>query len=236
MSQSVGAALLRPAVRLEAARAADIAVGQIGGLPQLSADVEWPSREGHGPHSFIASVDCTSLRVGALDIMLPIEGTLSFFYFGGQLDDGEALVLADDCESSAGACVLYTPAEEECGERDAPAGLQPYPKVPLTTLLGLTTAEPWHPQVRDACAPGAPLWNRYDHSVRSQEFLDALPEFDTEVGHHIGGRAHSVQNPVDIEVAGAVMAGRCPRATWPSITRPATGRCSLSSTVTMPPT
>ncbi|MFC8262695.1 YwqG family protein [Streptomyces sp. NPDC057291] len=199
--------LLRPAVRLEAAEAADIAVGQMGGLPKLSADVEWPSWEGHGPLSFIASVDCAMLRVGAVDIMLPIEGTLSFFYFDGQLDDGEALVLADDCESWAGACVLYTRAEDKCGERDAPAALQPYPKVPLTARLGMTAAEPWHPQVRDVFAPGAPLGNRYDHPVCSQDFLDALWEFDGEVGHQIGGHAHSVQNPVEIEVAEAVMDG-----------------------------
>ncbi|MFE7332738.1 YwqG family protein [Streptomyces sp. NPDC057565] len=197
--------LLRPAVRLEAAAAADIAVGQIGGLPKLPVDVEWPSWAGHGPLSFIASLDCALLPVGAVDIMLPAEGTLSFFYFDGQLDDGDALVLAEDRESWGGARVLYTPAEEKWGERDVPAGLQPYPKVPLTARLGMTTSEPWHPQVRDVFAPGAPLGNRYDHPVCSRDFLDALWEFDREVGHQIGGHAHSVQNPVEIEVAEAVM-------------------------------
>ncbi|WSM60544.1 YwqG family protein (plasmid) [Streptomyces sp. NBC_01707] len=40
--------------------------------------MEWPSWEGHGPLSFIASVDCAMLPAGAVDIMLPIGGTLSF--------------------------------------------------------------------------------------------------------------------------------------------------------------
>ncbi|MCX5377886.1 YwqG family protein [Streptomyces sp. NBC_00091] len=199
--------LLRPAVRLETAAASDIAVGQIGGLPKLPAEVEWPSWEGHGPLSFIASVDCAMLPAGAVDITLPAEGTLSFFYFDGQLDDGEALVLAEDRESRAGARVLYTTADETCGERDAPAGLKPYPRVPLAARPGMTATEPWHPQVRDAFAPGAPLGNRYDHPVCGQDFLDAVWEFGDEAGHQIGGHAHSIQNPVEIEVAEAVTDG-----------------------------
>ncbi|MFI1286791.1 YwqG family protein [Streptomyces sp. NPDC020858] len=199
--------LLRPAVRLETAAASDIAVGQIGGLPRLPADVEWPSWEGHGPLSFIASVDCAMLPAGAVDITIPAEGTLSFFYFDGQLDDGEALVLAEDRESWAGARVLYTTADETCGERDAPAGLTPYPRVPLAAHTSMTAAEPWHPQIRDTFAPAAPLGNRYDHPVCKQDFLDAMGEFDDEVGHQIGGHAHSIQNPVEIEVAEAVTDG-----------------------------
>lgn len=67
----------------------------------------------------------------------------------------------------------------------------------------MTTAEPWHPQVRDICAHGASLGNRYDHPMRSQDFLDALSEFDGAGGHQIGGHARLVQNPAEIEVAEA---------------------------------
>lgn len=176
-------------------------------LPSPAAS-EWPLWEGHGPLSFVASIDCASLPLAALDIDLPDAGTLLFFYFDGQLDDGEALVLAEDRESWAGARVLYVAADEEVVERGTPAGVESYPVVPLTARLGMTAAEPWHPQIRDVFAAGAPLGNRYDHPVCSQEFLDALWGFDGEVGHQIGGHAHSVQNPVEIEIAEAVLDGK----------------------------
>lgn len=200
--------LLRPGARLEVAAGSDDVAGRLGGLPALPAASEWPLWEGHGPLSFVASIDCASLPLAALDIDLPDAGTLLFFYFDGQLDDGEALVLAEDRESWAGARVLYVAADEEVVERGTPAGVESYPVVPLTARLGMTAAEPWHPQIRDVFAAGAPLGNRYDHPVCSQEFLDALWGFDGEVGHQIGGHAHSVQNPVEIEIAEAVLDGK----------------------------
>ncbi|MFJ4435194.1 YwqG family protein [Streptomyces sp. NPDC088923] len=203
--------LLRPGMRLEVATDTDDAVGRLGGLPALPASAEWPVWDGRGPLSFIASIDCARLSAAALDIDLPAAGTLLFFYFDGQLDDGEALVLAEDRESWAGARVLYVAADEKVAEHEAPAGLKPYPAVPLTGRVEVTATEPWHPSVRAAFAPDAPLGNRYDHPVCSQEFLDALWEFDDEVGHQIGGHAHSVQNPVEIEIAEAVLDGE---ASW----------------------
>ncbi|MEQ8147337.1 YwqG family protein [Streptomyces sp. OP7] len=199
--------LLRPGVRLEVATGSDDVAGRLGGLPALPTASEWPVWEGHGPLSFIASVDCAHLPVAAPDMDLPAAGTLLFFYFDGQLDDGDALVLAEDRESWAGARVLHVAADEEVAERGAPAELKPYPVVPLTARVEMTATEPWHPSVRAAFAPAAPLGNRYDHPVCSQEFLDALWKFDDEVGHRIGGHAHSVQNPVEMEIAEAVLDG-----------------------------
>ncbi|MFE2053895.1 YwqG family protein [Streptomyces sp. NPDC059459] len=199
--------LLRPGVRLEVAIGSDDVAGRLGGLPALPAASKWPVWEGHGPLSFVASIDCARLPTAASDIDLPEAGTLLFFYFDGQLDDGDALVLAEDRDSWAGARVLYVAADERVAERGTPAGLKPYPLVPLTARVEMTAAEPWHPSVRSAFAPGAPLGNRYDHPVCSQEFLDALWEFDDEVGHQIGGHAHSVQNPVEIEIAEAILEG-----------------------------
>ncbi|WP_267889916.1 DUF1963 domain-containing protein [Streptomyces sp. NRRL WC-3618] len=88
--------LLRAGIRLEVATDTDDAVGRLGGLPSLPASAEWPVWEGHGPLSFVASIDCSRLPAAVLDIDLPEAGTLLFFYFDGQLDDGEALVLAED--------------------------------------------------------------------------------------------------------------------------------------------
>ncbi|MFC3235303.1 DUF1963 domain-containing protein [Streptomyces nitrosporeus] len=147
----------------------------------------------------------------ALDIDLPETGTLLFFYSDGQLDDGDALVLAEDRESWAGSRVFHVAAGEEVSERGTPDGIAPYPAVPLTARVEMTAAEPWHPSVRDAFAPHAPLGNRYDHPVCAQEFLDALGDLGDEAGHRIGGHARSVQNPVEIEIAEAVMGGA---ASW----------------------
>ncbi|MFG3253684.1 YwqG family protein [Streptomyces sp. NPDC048172] len=226
--------LLRPAVRLEAAADGDLVVGQLGGAPRLPAGVEWPYWPGHGALSFIASLDCASLDRASLpeseeEVRLPREGTLSFFYFDGQLDDGEAQVLPEERESWAGARVVHTPPDGTgtgtgigsgsgtgtdpgpgpgpTAGRTAPAGLTPYPRVPLTARRGMSAAEPWHPRLRDAFAPDAPLGHRYEHPVCAQEFLEAVWEFDEAPGHQIGGHAHAVQNPVEIEVAAAVLGG-----------------------------
>ncbi|WP_237528129.1 DUF1963 domain-containing protein [Streptomyces sp. SID2119] len=130
--------LLRPGARLRVATGADVPAVRLGGLPALPATSPWPEWEGHGPLSFIASADCARLPTAALDIGLPESGTLLFFYFDGQLDDGEALVLAEDRESWAGARLLYVAPTQKSAEREAPAGLKPYPVVPLTARVEAT--------------------------------------------------------------------------------------------------
>ncbi|WP_242442192.1 DUF1963 domain-containing protein [Streptomyces sp. CB02460] len=122
--------LLRPGAHLEVGRVSDHAIGHLGGLPVLPATAEWPVWDGYGPLSFVASIDAR-LPTAALDVDLPAAGALLFFYFDGQLDDGEALVLAEERDSWAGARVLYVAADEKVAERGAPAGLKPYPVVPL---------------------------------------------------------------------------------------------------------
>ncbi|MEO3976176.1 YwqG family protein [Streptomyces sp. CAU 1734] len=205
--------LLRPAFRLEPAGddAPGPPAGRLGGLPELPADVEWPVWEGHGPLSFVASLDCAAVPPGALDIPLPAGGTLLFFYFDGRLDDGEALVLAELPESRPGSRVLHIPAGAAASAREAPAGLPPYPVVLLAGRVELTAADPWHPGIQRAFAPAARPADRYDHPVCSEKFLDALWDFDGETaGHQIGGHAHPVRNPVELEIAEAVLeaAGR----------------------------
>ncbi|MET9759999.1 YwqG family protein [Streptomyces sp. NPDC006372] len=199
--------LLRPSIRLGIATGSDSVVGQLGGQPKLPTGTRWPVWEGHGPLSFVASIDCAALPAHTLNIDLPETGTLLFFYFDGQLDDGDALVLAEDRDSWPGARLLYVQADEGLRERETPGELRPYPLVPLTARVEMTAADPWHPSIRGTFAPGAPLGQRYDHPVCTQEFLEALWEFDDTVGHQVGGHAHSVQNPVEIEIAEAVLEG-----------------------------
>ncbi|MEU9309425.1 DUF1963 domain-containing protein [Streptomyces sp. NPDC048256] len=68
-------------------------------------------------------------------------------------------------------------------------------------------AEPRHPQIRAAFAPDTPLRGRYDHPVCAQEFLDGLWKIGG-AGHQVGGHPYSVQDPVEIEVAQAVLDGQ----------------------------
>ncbi|MFC8285697.1 DUF1963 domain-containing protein [Streptomyces cyaneofuscatus] len=68
--------LLRPGARLRVATGADVPAVRLGGLPALPAGSPWPVWDGHGPLSFIASVDCARLPTAALDIGLPESGTL----------------------------------------------------------------------------------------------------------------------------------------------------------------
>lgn len=41
----------------------------------------WPVWDGEGPLNFVASIDCAKLPRGGLDLSLPADGTLLFFYF-----------------------------------------------------------------------------------------------------------------------------------------------------------
>ncbi|MFD7234820.1 YwqG family protein [Streptomyces syringium] len=191
-------ALLRPAGRLTAARGTDAVVGRLGGLPELPGDVEWPVWERHGPLSFIASVDCAALPSGVLDIPLPTDGTLSFFYFDGQVDDGDALVLPDEPESRDGARVLYTPVGVAASERATPPELEPYPMVPLTAVVQETAPDACHPLIEETFADAG----HGDHPLHGDEFLAALEEAGLSGrGHRIGGHADPVQGSVEAEVA-----------------------------------
>jgi hypothetical protein len=73
-----------------------------GGVPQLPVGEEWPERPGRGPLSFVAAVDCEGLPREASALGFPERGTLLFFYFDGQVDDGDSVVFVDEPDSWAG--------------------------------------------------------------------------------------------------------------------------------------
>lgn len=188
--------LLRPGLRLEKATGADLVAGRLGGLPELPEPEEWPVWEGRGPLSFVASVDCAALPSDALDIALPTAGTLNFFSFDGQLDDGCAVVAPDEPDSWAGARVIYVPAGVPVARRAAPEGIRPYPEVPLTSRVETTAPHPRHPVVQREFAPMSA-----DHPVGGDDFEDALWDHSEGTEHRIGGHAHPVQGEVETEVA-----------------------------------
>ncbi|MEU3877861.1 MULTISPECIES: YwqG family protein [Streptomyces] len=194
--------LLRPGIRLVAADEGEPVVGQLGGRPALPEGVEWPVWEGNGPLSFIASVDCAALPVGELDVALPVDGTLAFFYFDGQLGEhGEGFLSGDDPDGAAGARVLYIPAGAVTTERPTPDGLDAHPAVRLTARLTVTAPDHYHHAAEEVLK---------DVDV-PDELDDAINDVMGDVGHRIGGHAVPVQGPVEEEVAHGLLG---PGTSW----------------------
>ncbi|WP_369201102.1 YwqG family protein [Streptomyces sp. PU-14G] len=204
--------LLRPAVRLEIDGDGDgdpdAVVGRIGGLPRLPDGQDWPVWEGYGPLSLIASIDCAELPSDSVDIPLPSAGTLLFFFFDGQLDGYASWAVSPSVrDSRSGARVLYVPEGQDAPVREAPAGLTPFPSLPLTARTVMTAPAPSHPRAVAAFAPGTSYPDSYEHPICEEDFTDALIEFecedDADSAHQIGGYAESIQDLVEIEVAGS---------------------------------
>lgn len=194
------AGLLRPAAHLRRAHAGDPVVGRLGGLPRLPEGTEWPVWEGHGPLGFVAAVDCAALPTGELDIPLPTDGWLAFFYYGDEDDD--ALVDTADPDTWAGARVIHLPPESaEAPERPAPAGLTPYPAVPLTVRM-----EPSAPDFASLALKQA----AFGPSDLPDAFERALWDHQSGAAHQIGGHAQCVQDAVEIEVAHGALGGDVP--------------------------
>lgn len=203
-------ALLRPCVRLTKP-AADRPAGsgpvaaRLGGEPLLPPGTPWPHWPGHGPLSFIASVDCALLPRTAVDPAFPDDGTLLFFFFDGQVDDADAAIGADDPETRPAARVLYVPADAACGPAATPDELEPYPGVDLVATARCSAPDPWHPQSLAALTgDGTPLdpRRRPRHVVT---FMNAVFAAEDGIGHRVGGHARPVQGPVEYEVAHAVL-------------------------------
>ncbi|MEU9794969.1 YwqG family protein [Streptomyces sparsogenes] len=189
--------LLRPAAHLRKAGPADPVAGRLGGLPRLPEGVDWPVWEGHGPLAFVAAVDCAALPGEALDIPLPADGVLAFFYYGDEDDD--ALVDTADPATWPGARVLHLPPGSAAApERPAPAGITPYPEVDLTVHT----------------APSAPdfdslaLTAAFGEGELPDVFQRAVWQHQSGPAHQIGGHAQSVQTAVEIVVAHGALGGR----------------------------
>ncbi|SCE90902.1 Uncharacterized protein YwqG [Micromonospora chaiyaphumensis] len=199
--------LLRPGIRLINADDGDgPAVGYLGGEPQLPDDVAWPVWEGHGPLSFIASVDCAALPRVVTELGLPIDGRLLFFYFDGQYDDGEAMVFASDPKSQAGARVLYVPAGRASAQRSTPEGIEPYKRLRLASRAVSTPPSYDHPVLHDAFGAGFTQVAEPEHPLRGREFCSAISCGEGPL-HQLGGYAYPVQGDVEYEVAQAALGG-----------------------------
>jgi hypothetical protein len=205
--------LLRPAVALGPAAPAPGTrpAAVLGGSPDLPPETEWPVWDGYGPLSFVASVDLAALAGLPLDIALPPDGTLLFFYFDGQLDDGGGVVGVWDPDSLAGARVLHVPAAQPAAPREAPGGLKTYPRVELAAEPIVTYPDFEHPDL-DAkfLTPEMDPRTFLDHPVNNDDFHRALGARRPGPRHQVGGYASPIQGPVESEVALVAFGGQSP--------------------------
>jgi uncharacterized protein YwqG len=182
-------ALLRPFVRRRhaSAPARGAPSTRLGGAPELAAGVEWPRWKG-APLAFVAQIALRDLAGATLDIDLPSDGLLSFFY------DAEQSAWGFDPADEGAFRVLYAPPDAPLRSveppRELPEGatfpavaLSPVPSYSLPTgrrageLLSLSNDE------RDA------YWG----------LLDTLAQAVGGAMHQIGGHAAPIQEDMELE-------------------------------------
>jgi hypothetical protein len=205
--------LLRPGFHLREQNEGEPLVGYLGGDPLLPAGVEWPVWEGHGPLSFVAAVDCGEIPVSELDIPVPDDGMLLFFYFNGVGED--AVQYLDPDSIKGGTRVVYVPeGAEDVAERAVPEGLEAFPRVLLTGEL-IATA-PDNENAALVAAYGDPDtaaddgdYTEFPYTDDGDGFYDALTSFrrDHSPHHRIGGYALPKAGSVTKEAAHAVAPG-----------------------------
>ena len=204
--------LLRPAVRLRHADSGEPVVGQLGGVPTLPDAMAWPIWTDHGPLTFVGSFSCQTLVSMGLDIALPHDGALAFFYFDGQFDDAQSLVIFEEPESLEGSRLLYIPADATTAPRQCPRGIEAYPRVALSAERVATYPNFEHPALIEAFRlPGENLHSFLDNPVNDDAFMEALGELEIGPVHQVGGYAHPIQGPVEYEVALATLGGKIAR-------------------------
>jgi len=202
--------LLRPAARLRPVQSAtESIVGQLGGTPSLPETTPWPEWSGQGPLSFIASIDCKAVQSLGLDIVLPRDGRLAFFYFDGQSNNFETFVLHEDPSSAQGCRVIYTPESTLAVPRACPNGLEPYPKLDLAADSIVTYPNWEHPVLTKAFRRQGETDREFlDHPINSDAFYQELWELESGPRHQVGGYAAPVQGPVENEAAQLALGGK----------------------------
>lgn len=198
--------LLRPAVQLVPLVGANEPIVSFGGRPSLPDGQDWPEWPGHGPLSFIAEVMCDRLSAFELDIQVPTEGRLLFFYFDGSYDDGTSVVGTWDVSSLQGARIIHVPIEARCSVRTTPDGITTYPERQYEGRAIVTYPGWEHPDLEaEFREPDQDRRAWMDHPVNGDAFSEALHERHTMPLHQIGGYADPVQGPVEAEVASAAL-------------------------------
>jgi hypothetical protein len=228
--------LLRPAVRLRQAGAGEQIVGQLGGTPMLPDGIPWPRSQAGRPLGFVAGIDLGRVPVAGLDIPLPADGTLLFFYRDPSEDPVvEPFWISDplpEIQPPAPA-VVFVPAGTATTAR-AETGATVYPEVRLTAELVATGPGEHHPALIRATAQLPAV----DRQLMADAFASerfASRWVTTSVTHCTTSEdtPSRYRDPSNLRwrSSDSATASRPPR----SVTKHGGGRRSCRSTPTMPP-
>lgn len=192
----------------------DMAIGssRIGGLPDLSVDVDWPRRRGR-PLDFLAQIDLAEAAAISRLPGMPLEGRISFFY------DEQDQPWGYDPEDGDGWKVLYSAEPPSSLRRMEPPAAAPDPGKPrglLARLLGRGSAvsplgpvEPFLPYAvrfeQESTLPDA--YGIFADSLEDDDELwDRLEEIQEEVEpedngpyHRFGGHPSAIQGDMKLE-------------------------------------
>ncbi|MEU6083954.1 YwqG family protein [Streptomyces sp. NPDC047108] len=186
--------LLRPGIVLSLAGPDEEPAAWIGGTPRLPPGTDWPEWKPYGPLTFLASLDCGALPVASLDVPLPRNGTLLFFFHDYGTDRADAPPPdPGDATTWPQARVLHLPHGTEAAERAAPGEVVTAPAVPLSARLVPTSPVSDHWSVLETFGARHIPW----------DFEDSIGEDATLwTGNHIGGHTPSIQGSVEAEMPG----------------------------------
>lgn len=170
---------LRPSIRLQIGEQSTQPVTRLGGIPNMPADIAWPTRRSGDPHSFLAQIDLKQLWTFE-GLPLPSSGSLFFFC------DAAYLPAGSDPGDNDGIKVIYcTSSLTENPLR------RPPPELDAEVIFKGFSLKP----VLDSTAPPRDLWE-----IESLHLNDAgsysyaqLFAGDGPV-HRIGGHPNLIQN------------------------------------------
>lgn len=183
------ALLLQPALRLRptliSEQAIKVGATKMGGMPDLPADVSWPTYKGI-PQAFIAQFKLSDLHAFAIAGQLPAQGMLWFFY------DAQQQTYGDAPEGRDGWRVIYRPGSQQLKQSTPPTTLPVNARFKAATLTitpVLTLAQ--QPPLE---VPGL-AWSDDDQEKYDTIFQQFYNESDPQAAkHQLLGHPYTLQD------------------------------------------
>ena len=168
---------------------------RFGGLPDLPASVPWPQYKGRS-QAFIAQIELSSQPPVAVQLGLPKEGLLLFFY------DAEQSTWGFDPKDAGSFAVMFLPESTPPSHRtDWPADLPDYARYQVSFLSSVETVTlpPWDSGLVQQLHLEPERLDAY------QNLLDELSGGEWASRGLLGGHPDQIQNdmPLDCELVSA---------------------------------
>ena len=166
---------------------------RLGGLPAMSPSVAWPQRAGKSL-AFIGQVDLGSQPDSAVQLGLPREGLLTFFY------DAEQSTWGFDPKDAGSFAVIHVPKEDETTLLDEwPPDLPPHARYRSCALASreAVTLPPWESVLVEDLRLDPGQLEAY------QSLLEAIGDEDDAGASRglLGGHPDQIQGDMSLECA-----------------------------------